>query len=974
MMSEQHKIRTQILEVNAHSSQDTFMLHRKCSEILNDLVVNEWDAICQELLPSNIHLRLDSVVLDIGDVREEELEIEIPKRAAEKMRELLAGISADEVGEFDASEISEEHKTFELLEIFLKTGNLPWWSVQGTEASLELLMNEVAKANLPQLKEFLRSSIKSKDVRRRLAFQCSLKMIGKIGRWINSELTVEQIKKDLALIDTIERAPLENSRGLSETIIQDYLLRLSDNKPQRSSQEWFSRVINKLSTVTSSSNHDLIKVLEKSTSKDYQTDLQAISRKYLKSTKSESKNPQKLDSTGINEEILVGSEKEILDSPVEEIWPPQAGKDQKAKWQAFLERNLIHGIGSHNWIEKKSDQELEQILKSVDAQNVLEEFVCALMPILGNTKSLVEVSQEKLRLSIWSQTLKCGVSGLKESDLLHLIIGELAEKAKKPTLELYSTLYEEIRKFPRKSQVGSDLQSLFEERIDGRDYTKDSASPSQEQIAATDKSRKQKAEISSDERAESQTEKVRKLLIKLEEKLEQKSWPEIAAPLFQLLDVWSSKAVDASRREKFTRIILSESRFSTLVESTDFQTLAKITQAIDPSFVSKYVPMLQEFLTAYHNHEGFGKIENEHRTVSILETKTIAWRALWKRLNKATNENEFVEILVQEIAAASRISAGALVHNLDRSLASFEVGEFSFSSSLREVIRKMKNRIHQAEKSQKKSEKTQKNSSDVIADSTSQVHDTSSTAEVRETSKTFNSSDALSSAPEEEPSDDRKEDVKQITSHDSKEVEGEIQGGEMSLAATGRNELKEEMFESELIPEALESDTFFIENAGLLLLGPFLSSFFQNLNLLTQKHLFKNEQSQHTAIHLLQYLTTSQSYNPEYQLTLNKVVCGVLPNEPIPIRIDLTEEMKKETVDLLDSVITNWSALKNTSAEGFQTSFLQRNGKLSRIDGGWKLQVEEKPFDMLLEQLPWGISMCTLPWNNYLIFTEWHMK
>ena len=98
------------MEVNAQSSQDTFVLHRKCSEILNDLVVNEWDAVCKELLPSNLHLRLDSVVLDIGNVKEAEIETEVPKRAVEKMRELLTKISTDQVGEFDISEISAEQK------------------------------------------------------------------------------------------------------------------------------------------------------------------------------------------------------------------------------------------------------------------------------------------------------------------------------------------------------------------------------------------------------------------------------------------------------------------------------------------------------------------------------------------------------------------------------------------------------------------------------------------------------------------------------------------------------------------------------------------------------------------------------------------------------------------------------------------------------------------------------------------------
>jgi len=73
----------------------------------------------------------------------------------------------------------------------------------------------------------------------------------------------------------------------------------------------------------------------------------------------------------------------------------------------------------------------------------------------------------------------------------------------------------------------------------------------------------------------------------------------------------------------------------------------------------------------------------------------------------------------------------------------------------------------------------------------------------------------------------------------------------------------------------------------------------------------------------------------------------------------------------LIAVINHWEVLKNTSADGLREAFLQRRGKLSRVDGGWLMQVEQRAIDVLLNKLPWGISIIKLPWMNEMLFVEW---
>ena len=74
---------------------------------------------------------------------------------------------------------------------------------------------------------------------------------------------------------------------------------------------------------------------------------------------------------------------------------------------------------------------------------------------------------------------------------------------------------------------------------------------------------------------------------------------------------------------------------------------------------------------------------------------------------------------------------------------------------------------------------------------------------------------------------------------------------------------------------------------------------------------------------------------------------------------------------MLGSVIEHWVILKNTSIEGLRESFLQRNGKLTFANNEWLLQVEQKPYDMLLQSLPWNIGIIKLAWMRNILKTEW---
>ena len=155
----------------------------------------------------------------------------------------------------------------------------------------------------------------------------------------------------------------------------------------------------------------------------------------------------------------------------------------------------------------------------------------------------------------------------------------------------------------------------------------------------------------------------------------------------------------------------------------------------------------------------------------------------------------------------------------------------------------------------------------------------------------------------------------------------------------------------------------YIANAGLVLLHPYLPMLFDRLGLLGadgQAHIAPGAAASR-ACHLLQYLVDGRLDAPEPQLVLNKILCG------LPTAVPVVRSIKADAADfvacdaLLGAVIANWSVISNTSIDGLQETFLQREGRLRHGDNRWSLMVQRKTLDALTEQLPWDLSIIYHP-------------
>ncbi len=163
----------------------------------------------------------------------------------------------------------------------------------------------------------------------------------------------------------------------------------------------------------------------------------------------------------------------------------------------------------------------------------------------------------------------------------------------------------------------------------------------------------------------------------------------------------------------------------------------------------------------------------------------------------------------------------------------------------------------------------------------------------------------------------------------------------------------------------------YVQNAGLVLLHPFLLYFFKEFELLDDAESFKDVETRDTAIHLLHYLATAKEQSFEYDLLMEKFLCGLDLDEPVERFVILTEKMKNECTHLLEAVIHHWKVLKNTSYDGLREGFLQRNGKLSLTAYQHRLVVESGTIDILLNQLPWNYSIIQLPWMQQVFYVDW---
>lgn len=169
--------------------------------------------------------------------------------------------------------------------------------------------------------------------------------------------------------------------------------------------------------------------------------------------------------------------------------------------------------------------------------------------------------------------------------------------------------------------------------------------------------------------------------------------------------------------------------------------------------------------------------------------------------------------------------------------------------------------------------------------------------------------------------------------------------------------------------EPLEN-TLFVANAGVVLIAPFLQRLFERLDLVVDKQ-FVGVPAAERAVALIQYAVTAQSQAAEPLLVLNKLLCGLPLQAPVPREAQLAAQEREAVDGLLLAAIGHWGALGRTSLAGLRQTFLQREGRLEHRGEAWHLEVQPQTFDMLIDRLPWGFSTVRFPWMREVLHVQW---
>lgn len=163
---------------------------------------------------------------------------------------------------------------------------------------------------------------------------------------------------------------------------------------------------------------------------------------------------------------------------------------------------------------------------------------------------------------------------------------------------------------------------------------------------------------------------------------------------------------------------------------------------------------------------------------------------------------------------------------------------------------------------------------------------------------------------------------------------------------------------------------YFIENAGLIILWPGLKHLFKRCEFLESDQ-FLDKKTQQRAATLLHYLCSNKQSGSEFEMVFNKILCGLDPEWPMYDQVQLSKEEVEAAREVRAEVHQQWEATKKLSEGELITNFFLREGKLTRQENGWLLQVERKAWDLLLDRLPWSIGVIRLPWQEGLIYVEW---
>jgi len=190
--------------------------------------------------------------------------------------------------------------------------------------------------------------------------------------------------------------------------------------------------------------------------------------------------------------------------------------------------------------------------------------------------------------------------------------------------------------------------------------------------------------------------------------------------------------------------------------------------------------------------------------------------------------------------------------------------------------------------------------------------------------------------------------------------------------AVEKQKKRDALFPAKTTSETSDTIEHHIENAGLILLWPYLRSFFKGMKLFGENKTISTEENVDKAIHLLQYLVKKTSAQKPENLALNNLIVGAPVTYRPSYDIELSEEEHGACEYFLSECIKQTKILTKDNPDALRANYLIREGKLYREESKWILEVQPQPYDILLEKKA-NVSLGTafFPWSKCVIMINW---
>ena len=161
-----------------------------------------------------------------------------------------------------------------------------------------------------------------------------------------------------------------------------------------------------------------------------------------------------------------------------------------------------------------------------------------------------------------------------------------------------------------------------------------------------------------------------------------------------------------------------------------------------------------------------------------------------------------------------------------------------------------------------------------------------------------------------------------------------------------------------------------VTDAGLVVAGPFLPELYRRLGLLAGAG-FPDDAARERAVHLAARVAWGAGARAEPDLVVAKLLCGWPLAAPVARDPKIGVAEAAECEALLGAIIGHWTALGAASPEAVRETFLIRPGLLTVGETGWRLRVERRTLDVLLDRAPWSVRVQKAAWMPRPLLVDW---